>query len=524
MKVYLLKYKFQNLFQIILLALQSASLVGASLTLSFMTNTLVEHSFEGFLFWMATNLCLYLIYLFLSYIISLHQTNLIQTMSLDLREHYIKNLLASDFFDFQSKDTGEYLAILNNDLKLIEDNGFASFYNLLSTVFTTSFSILALLNFDYRIVSLTLLLTLLVTYLPSLFTKKAESYMREFSKANEFLLAGFSDFLTGYKDLYYANRKTSLWDKIKEVNLLFNKDKLDFVKKNTLIEIALSLLSILGQVSILLLTGLLIAAGQISIGTISSVGQISGNIFHSLTTLNQLQVAMASVQPLFQKIGEQKPAQGSDFHQDIESITLSKLDYGFASKNIFSQYHLKLEKGKKYAVIGESGSGKSTLIQLLLGNGGDYSGQVRYNDTELKDIKADSLISKISYIGNKTHIFNDSLRHNLTLWNKELTQEEVTQVLQRVNLGDLIPRLDELISPDNLSEGQKQRVGLARAFLQKPSFIITDEATANLDKANAELIEQGLLADPNLTYITVTHHLNQEKLQEFDHIIDLNQK
>ena len=524
MKTYLLTYKFQNLFLVSLLALKSACLVGASLTLSFLTNALVQQSFKDFLFWLLADLAFYLVYLLLAYYTSVLEAKLIQKMSLDLRKSYIQNSLNADFTTFQKRDTGEHLAILNNDIKLIEDNGFSSFYNLLSTIFTTSFSIIALLSFDLRIVLLTIFLTLLVTYLPSLFSKKAESYMKQFSQANETLLAGFNDYLSGYQDLYYANRKGILLEKIRAVNKVFVKEKISFIKKNSLIEIAMTFFSVTGQIGVLLLTGFLITAGQISIGTISSVGQISGNIFHSLTTLNQLQVAMSSVQPLFLKMEASNPAQGKDFPEEIQNVQLSHLTYAFGDKTIFSDLNIDLKKGAKYAIIGESGCGKSTLIQLLLGNGHVYTGHVSFNQTELMDIRKDQLIEKIRYIGNHTHIFNDSLRHNINLWNQEISEEKILQVLKRVNLDELVHRLDESISPDTLSEGQKQRIGLARAFLQEPNFIITDEATANLDKANAERIEEGLLTDPNLTYITVTHHLNQESMGKFDQIIDLNKK
>lgn len=521
MKKYIFQFKYKNLLHIILLALNSASIVGASVTLALMTNELANKNFNGFLMWLFIEISLYLLYMFFTYIIEVHQTKLIQIMSLSIRERYVSNITKATFSDFQSKDIGDHLSILNNDIKMIEDSGFASFYSLLTTVFTTLFSIIALLSYDYRIVAFTILLTLLLTYLPRPFASKMENLMGNFSNANENLISELTDYLTGYKDLYYSDRKLSLIVQIKKTIQTFISQKIEFTKKTTFIEIIMALFSIVAQMSILLLTGFLISAGQISLGAISSVGQISGNIFNSLTTFNQLQVAISSVKPLFNKLEKESINYGIDFSEEINSIDIQNLNYSFGDNKVFNDFNFTFEKGKKYAIIGESGSGKSTLINILLGNNKDYSGLLKYNASELKNLNESSLVSKISYIGNHTHIFNDTLRNNISFWDTSISNQTIQNILKKVNLLELIPRLDEIVSHDFLSEGQKQRIGIARALLKNRNFIIMDEATANLDRNNANLIEDFLLDNPKITYITITHHLNTESANKFNNIIQL---
>lgn len=521
MKKYILQFKYKNLLHIILLAINSASIVGASVTLALMTDELANKNFGGFLLWLFVEIVLYLLHMSFTYIIEVHQTQIIQLMSLYIREQYVSNITRATFSYFQSQDIGEHLSILNNDMKIIEDSGFASFYRLLTTVFTTIFSIIALLSYDYRIVALTIILTLILTYLPRPFASKMENLMKNFSKANENLISELTDYLTGYKDLYYSDRKLFLIIQIKKTIQIFISQKIQFTKKTTLIEIIMALFSIIGQMSILLLTGLLIAAGQISLGTISSVGQISGNIFNSLTTFNQLQVAISSVKPLFIKFEKETISEGADFSEEINSINLQNLHYSFGDNELFNNLNLTFEKGKKYAIIGESGSGKSTLINILLGNNKYYSGIIKYNDSELKNLNESSLVSKISYIDNHTHIFNDTIRNNISLWDNDINNQTIENILEKVNLLELLPRLDEIVSPDSLSEGQKQRIGIARALLKNRNFIIMDEATANLDRNNSNLIEDFLLRNPEITYITVTHHLSTESSNKFNNIIQL---
>ncbi|MCE2124211.1 ATP-binding cassette domain-containing protein, partial [Streptococcus thermophilus] len=106
-------------------------------------------------------------------------------------------------------------------------------------------------------------------------------------------------------------------------------------------------------------------------------------------------------------------------------------------------------------------------------------------------------------------------------WDNKINESEIINILKQVNLIDLIPRLDDEVSMSFLSEGQKQRLGIARAYLTKTNVIIMDESMANLDRDNAFLIENQLLNDPTRMYITVSHHLQEKLLDRFHSIITL---
>lgn len=447
MKKYILKYKLLNLIHIILIGFSSAFLVGASVTLSIMLNKLVESDFKGFLIWLGIEFGVYLLFLADTYLIRVNQTKLIQKMTLSLRDDYINSLTRKSFSEFKNKTVGEHLSILNNDIKIIEESGFESFYSLVSTVFTTFFSIIALFSYDYRIVLLSILLTLILTYLPRSFAHKMEKAMKRFSIGNETFISSLTDQLLGYDTLYYSNKKEMLSIKCGEVIKKFIFEKIVFIKTSSLIEIIMSLFSIISQMLVLLLTGYLIILKQVSIGSISSVGQISGNIFNSLTTFNQLQVSISSVNIIFEKFGAfEKSSHYRYIDKNIEEIKLTNVGYSFKDKEIFKNINCSFEKGKNYAIVGESGSGKSTLINIILGNNKQYSGSVKYNDVEISDIEESQLFKSVSYIGNITHIYHDSLRNNLTLWDNKINESEIINILKQVNLIDLIPRLDDEVS------------------------------------------------------------------------------
>ena len=126
MRTYILKYKYDNLVHILLLALNAAIFVSASVTLALMTNQLVSKRIQSFLALLGLEVGLYVIYLVLNYIIAVHQTKLIQKMTLSIRQSYLSKIIHHSFSEFRKSDIGEHLSVLNNDIQLIESNGFTS--------------------------------------------------------------------------------------------------------------------------------------------------------------------------------------------------------------------------------------------------------------------------------------------------------------------------------------------------------------------------------------------------------------
>lgn len=346
--------------------------------------------------------------------------------------------------------------------------------------------------------------------------------MERFSKANEELVSGISDQLYGYADVYYASRKHIFLRQVKSIVEDYISQKIIYTKRSTSTETLMSLFSVIAQMLILLLTGLLIIFGNIAVGTIASVGQISGNIFNSLSTINQLQVTIKSVEPILKKFEDYPTASKFDL-PIFQDINFENVRYSFGENAIIKGFSQTFKEGGKYAITGCSGSGKSTLLNLLLGNLKDYEGKILFGKLESKEIDENSIVSSCAYVGSQTHIYNDTLRNNLTLWNDAITDTHIKEALGRVNLLSFLSRIDEQVNDGSFSEGQKQRIGLIRAFLKGSSVVIFDEATANLDHDNATRIEYQLLSDPDITFITVTHHLIKENELYFDKIVRLGE-
>ena len=191
------------------------------------------------------------------------------------------------------------------------------------------------------------------------------------------------------------------------------------------------------------------------------------------------------------------------------------VNYSVDEKSILKNISFKIHSGNINAIVGNSGSGKSTLVKLLRKQYSGYSGSIKINGVELKDIDNKSLISKMATVSLESYIFSGTVRDNLLLADSEKQDSDLVEVLKKVNLYDELSEqggLDYLLKEggSNLSGGQKQRLAVARALLKDCSLYVFDEATSNIDMESEEIIMKviyNLSKVQNKTVILISHRL-----------------
>ncbi|WP_455052996.1 ABC transporter ATP-binding protein/permease [Mogibacterium sp.] len=199
---------------------------------------------------------------------------------------------------------------------------------------------------------------------------------------------------------------------------------------------------------------------------------------------------------------------------DNIDISLEKVSFSYDnSREILHDISMNIDSGSLVSIVGVSGSGKSTIAGILLGKNHDYTGSIKVNGTEHREISSKSLTDNFTMIGHSSWIFKGTVRENLLMGNPRATEAEMIEALDKVNLMSFIEAqngLDTRVESNasNLSGGQKQRLALARALLHDTPVYIFDEATSNIDADSEEIIMATVKQiSKERTVILISHRL-----------------
>lgn len=229
------------------------------------------------------------------------------------------------------------------------------------------------------------------------------------------------------------------------------------------------------------------------------------------------------------EVAEENVSRGGDTIEPKmeKAIEFQNVTFGYESeKPALKGLSLRLEAGKKYALVGASGSGKSTLLNLLMGAYDSYEGSLTLDGRELRDLNPDSLYDVMSLIGQNVFLFDDTIRGNITMF-REFPEEKVASAVLRSGLGELIDeRGEDYRCRENgggLSGGERQRISIARCLLRETPVLLLDEATAALDNQTAFAVTEAILQLDGLTRLVVTHRLEASLLEQYDGIFVLRE-
>ena len=211
------------------------------------------------------------------------------------------------------------------------------------------------------------------------------------------------------------------------------------------------------------------------------------------------------------------------------SIICRSLSFSYKdnpNKEIINNANLTFTKGSLTALVGESGCGKSTIAAILMGRNKGYKGSISVGDIELSDIAEESLMKNVTYISHQSFLFKGTVKDNLIMAKNDATDDELWNVLNRVNLGDFIRSengLDTKLTEEgrNFSGGQRQRLALARALLYNSPYYIFDEATSNIDVESEDLIMQLIYElAKDKTVIMISHRLANVENADCIYVLD----
>lgn len=193
-------------------------------------------------------------------------------------------------------------------------------------------------------------------------------------------------------------------------------------------------------------------------------------------------------------------------------LKVNNLSFKYDEASILNNVNLEVKRGQIVALVGPSGCGKSTLLKLLLRFYETNSGDILYNNISINDINTSSLLDNVTLVSQQTYLFDDTIKENIKIAKYDATDEEIIEAAKKASIHEFIESLPDKYDTkvgqlgDNLSAGEKQRIGLARAFLSNAPLILLDEPTSNVDSINEGIILKSLKDQKeNKSIILVSH-------------------
>ena len=331
--------------------------------------------------------------------------------------------------------------------------------------------------------------------------------------------AYFLDSIKGIKDIVLNNAGE---EREKEVNkrsdgLLAETKKMkhNITRAGSAIELTVSVFVLITlAVGILLVKKDMLPLGRMIIGMVTvfssfgpviAVGSLPGNLTQTFASGDRVLNLLA------EKPAVEEVKNGKDF--DYENLDVKDLSFSYDGQTeVLKDVKMHAEKGEIIGIVGESGCGKSTFLKLLLRFWERSGGEINYDNTDIDKINTDSLLKNVTMVSQSTYLFEETIEDNLRIAKPDATQEEIENACKMASVHDFIMTLPDGYKTqvgalgDNLSAGEKQRIGLARAFLRGSELILLDEPTSNVDSINEGIILKALKEQKNKKSIILVSH------------------
>lgn len=446
-----------------------------------------------------------------------------------MRNTISRQIAKKNYQEFRSAQIGDYISWYTNDVAQM-DEGLQIFDGLFIFLIQGIISIAALAYIHWSLAVLSVVSSVLVILSTKLFQKNLEKWGHANSKAQEVYTSSIKDLLSGLGILKTFGSLNRFFDQSEQASekreAVWYRGRC--VEKKA--DAGITTINLLGQSVNIVLMFLLGVWGIIPLQTVFGGGSLVNIVNVSLEQFTIYLVQLSTYRPYFKKFEEDKAQSSSKSLQELSAfenkISFQNISFSYPDKPVLSQLNLEFEKGKKYALLGPSGCGKSTVFHLIMGQLQNYTGDILFDQTNAREIDPDSLNRQIAYIEQDVYLFNSTIRDNITLGHS-FTDEQVEKALKNSALLNDLPSLPNGLETavgengNNLSGGQKQRVAIARALIHNRSILLVDEGTSALDQKNADIVEQSLLSNPDLTLILISHHLTEEGKRRFDKVYEL---
>lgn len=440
----------------------------------------------------------------------------------DLRDKLFRHITSFRMKYFDNTAVGQLVTRSVFDIESIARIFSQGLFMIISDLMKMTVAIVFMLYMNWKLTMIVLVAMPILLIATRIFQKKMKGAFEEVRTQVANLNTFIQERLTGMKIVQLFSREQIEYEKFKEINDKHRKAWLKNVLYNSVFfPVADIVSSITLGVVVWYGAGDIIQGGSTTMGDLVTYTMLVGMLFNPLRQIadkfNEMQMGMIAANRVFDILETDLSQQNGTIQAESLQGNIEFKDVRFGYKEneeVLKGINLTINKGETLAIVGSTGAGKTTIINLLNRFYEINSGEILIDGVNIDDYELGSLRKQISVVLQDVFLFADTIYNNITLYNPEISREEVIQASKQIGLHDFIMNLpngyDYNVKERGvmLSSGQRQLIAFLRAYVSNPSILILDEATSSIDSYSEELIQTATdTLTQNRTSIVIAHRL-----------------
>lgn len=467
-------------------------------------------------------LTVYLLYSASQLLQGLISAKLSQRIVKRMREELFGKLMDLPVRYLDTHSHGDVMSRMTNDIENISTTVSQSLPSLFSGVLTIIGTVAVMLWYCWQLA----LLSFATVILTVIATKILSKNVRKFSRKRQSLLGRLNgtaeEMVSGYHTVCAYNHQDITKEEFCETSDSLTKAG---IKTDIFSGVMGPIMNCIGNIGFVIIAafgGYFSINGLISVGVISAfivyAKQFSRPINEIAQIYGQLQTAVAGAERVFTVLDETDEDKSGELLRNSEcaEVVFKNVQFSYVKdRPILRNFSLTVPSGKKVALVGATGSGKTTVVNLLMRFYDTDSGEITINKQNIGKVSRDDIRKNIAIVLQDTVLFSDTIENNLKYSKADAKAEEISEAVQMSCCREMIEALPKGLdtvltgSGENISQGQRQLLAIARAFIADPKILILDEATSNVDTRTEKAIQNAMhLVMQNRTSIVIAHRLS----------------
>lgn len=467
-------------------------------------------------------LVVYLLYSGSQLLQGLFSANLSQRIVKRMREELFGKFVDLPVKYLDTHSHGDVMSRMTNDIENISTTVSQSLPSLFSGILTVFGTVVIMLFYCWQLALLSCATVILTVAVTKVLSKRVRKFSRSRQELLGMLNGTVEEMVSGYQTVVAYNHQDITTNDFCDTSDDLTKAGIRTDVISGVMGPVMNCIGNIGFVIIAAFGGYFAITGLISVGVISAfivyAKQFSRPINEIAQIYGQLQTAVAGAERVFSVIDEINEDKAGENLIEDTAATVKFQNVKFSYEQGYPVLHdftLTVPSGKKVALVGATGSGKTTVVNLLMRFYDIDSGDIYINQQNIKDIARDSLRKNVAIVLQDTVLFSDTVRNNLKYGNENASEEQLEAAVEMSRCKEMIQMMpkgyDTLLtgSGENVSQGQRQLLAIARAFVADPKILILDEATSNVDTRTEKAIQDAMqLVMKNRTSIIIAHRLS----------------